>query len=223
MKINEPIVVKNTSNYGTINENSILFDDEQNFNEYLLDYKIHKIVSIKGENGGLIGLQLFYKNRETNESLKSIDINPIGKGTTDEFTFDHLEMITHLTLWKNDALSGFKIKTNKNREFTFGSESGIKIELDEFTEGKNYIIGFFCNYDKKEGITSMGWYYIAQKEYTFLKFFGFFMLRIRLKKEKYRHEKESFLNKMSYDNQVIFRTCCLPDNQFYVIMKFVFN
>ena len=81
-------------------------------------------------------------------------------------------MINKAIIWKNEALIGFEVKTNKGREQKFGwCGEGTKVELDEL-DGNNYVCGVFCGFHKKDGVISLGFYYINKKNFYILLYFG---------------------------------------------------
>jgi len=85
-------------------------------------------------------------------------------------------MINKITLWKEEAFRGFEVTTNKNREKKFGwCGTGTKVDLDEFDNGNNCLVGFYLGYNKKESIiNSMGFYYINKKTFYLLLNLGIF-------------------------------------------------
>ena len=225
------IEVENTSNYGVIKENLIIFDIKNNFEERLLDYRLQKIKCQTEKNTGIIGLEIVYREKDKNHIIKAIDLITSNSicDEVDQFEFESMEMVTGLTIWKNkknDKFSGFEIKTNKMHQKSFGicnNTSVEKIELDEFSAGNNYLLGFFGGFDKKDGLSSMGFYYINKSDYYLVFYYGYFELRIRLKRKEYKNEIEKQKDKMSQIDKAIFMTACLPSNQFYEILKFTFN
>ena len=62
-----------TPNYGLITGNSLLLDDLLIFQEFLLCYRIHKIRCWQNKQLGIIGIQLYYKDRDTNEEIISMN------------------------------------------------------------------------------------------------------------------------------------------------------
>ena len=229
---NEPkiITVENTSNYGIIKDNLVIFDDQYKFAERLLDYRLQKIKCQTDRNLGIVSLEIVYREKDTNQQIKSIDLKK-SESTFDDveqFEFESMEMVTGLIIWKNkqnDKFNGFKIKTNKKREKQFGicDDNSLKIELDEFSEGSNYLVGFFGAFDRKDGLLSMGFYYINIAHYYLVFYYGVFELRVKLKRKEYKNEIEKNKDKMSLSDKAIFMTACLPSNQFYGILRFAFS
>ena len=139
-----------------------------------MNFKLYRIRCWTVANVGISGLEIYYKDRITSKEVKTIDAKrkEFRDEEEHEFTFEANEMIQKATLWKIEALIGFEITTNKGREQKFGRcGEGTKIELDEL-DGSNYICGFFCGFHKKDGIISLGFYYINKKGFYLLLYFG---------------------------------------------------
>ena len=215
--------IENTSNYGMVNENTTPYDDQRILNEYLLNFKLSKIRCWYERNVGLSGMQLTYTNRITSQEIKTIDVLIKDfNGEEQEISFESNEMVNEVILWKDEALRGFEIKTNKAKEKKFGwCGEGTKVVLDEF-KGNNYLVGFFLGFHKKEGILSMGLYYINQKDFYLLLYLGIFMLRVKLKKEEFKKQIKDKLCTMNNSDKMLYYTCCLPDNQFFGIFKYIY-
>ena len=217
--------ISNTSNYGLIKDNTTFYDDQRILNQYLLNFKLYRIRCWTVANVGISGLEIYYKDRITSKEVKTIDAKrkEFRDEEEHEFTFEANEMIQKATLWKIEALIGFEITTNKGREQKFGRcGEGTKIELDEL-DGSNYICGFFCGFHKKDGIISLGFYYINKKGFYLLLYFGIISLRIKLKREEFKNKIEQKVNQMSYSDKALYKTCTLPTNPFYNIFKYIFS
>ncbi len=77
-------------------------------------------------------------------------------------------------------------------------------------------------FHKKEGILSMGFYFIREKDYYLLLYIGIFMLRIKLKNTEFKNKIKEKLPKLDISDKALFLTCSLPDNQFFGIFKYIF-
>ena len=218
-------LIQNTSNYGLIKEGSIFYDDQKILKEFLLNFKLYKIRCMTELKVGITGLEIFYKDRITSKEIKTIDIRKKENGDEEqEIVLDSSEMINSITLWKDESLHGFEVKTNKDRMKKFGCcGEGNKIELDEFEEGNNYLCGFFCGFHKKDGLTSIGFYYLNKREFYLLLYFGILCLKIKLKKEDFKKKIMEKLCSMDYSDKALFQACSLPDNQFFGIFKYIFH
>lgn len=215
--------IHNTSIYGLIKDGIQIYDEENILGEYLVNYKINKIRCWTEKNVGISGIQIFHMDRFTSLDVKTIDaIKKDYNGEEDEFIFNSNEMIIEVILWKEDALLGFEITTNKNRTKQFGWCKGTKIELDEFKNGNNYVVGFFLGFHKKEGLLSMGFYYSNKKNFYLLLNLGIFYLRIKLKNKEFKKKIEEKLPNLDISDRALYNACCLPDNQFFGIFKYIF-
>ena len=159
------ITIENTMNFGLSKENIQTFDEWRNLGEYLLNYKLHKIKCFYEKNVGICGLQIFYVERMSFQEIKTIDIGKkyVNENIEEqEIVLDSNEMINKLTIWMCEQFRGFEVSTNKNKKQRFGwCEEGKewnKIDLDEFNENNNYLIGFYGSIHKIEGILNMGFF-----------------------------------------------------------------
>ncbi len=213
-----------TPNYGLITEKSIILDDYDKFKEFLIGYRLHKIKCWIEKINGIVGIQLCYKDRETNEEIISIDKNKQEELTSQEFILDSLEVITQLIVWKKDSLKGFEVNTNKNRIKRFGYDEGERIIPEEFEEKNiNIILGFFFTYEPNKGVSSIGCYYCNRKYFSTILYSGILYLRIKLKDEKYKNEIKKKLKDMDISFRALYYTCLLPSNQFYGILKYTLS
>ena len=220
----ELIKIYNTSNYGLIKENTLFYDDQRILDKYILNFKLYRIRCWSVVNVGISGLEIYYKDRITSKEVKTIDAKKKEGGDEEEqeFILESNEMINQAIIWKNDALLGFEIKTNKGREQKFGwCGEGKDVKFDEF-DGNNYICGFFCGFHKKDGVISLGFYYINKRNFYLLLYFGIICLRTKLKKKEFKKKIDEKVNQMSYSDKALYKTCILPNNQFHEIFKYIF-
>ena len=216
--------IYNTSNYGLIKENTTFYDDQRILNEYLINFKLYKIRCWSIVNVGISGLEIYYKDRITSKEVKTIEAKKkeCGDEEEQEIILESNEMIDEAIIWKNDAIIGFEIKTNKGREQKFGwCGEGTKVELDELG-GINCVCGVFCGFHKKDGVISLGFYYINKRIFYLLLYNGFFCLRVKLRKEEFKNTIDEKKNQMSYSDKALYKACSLPNNQFYEIFKYIF-
>ena len=224
MQNNDLIKIYNTSNYGLIKENTTFYDDQRVLNEFAINFKLHRIRCWSIVNVGISGLEIYYKDRRTSKEVKTIEAKKkeCGDEEEQEIILEYNEMIDKAIIWKNDAILGFEIKTNKGREQKFGwCGEGTKVELDELN-GNNYVCGFFCGFHKKDGVISLGFYYLNKKGFYLLLYEGFFRLRVKLRKEEFKNKIDEKVNQMSYSDKTLYKTCALPNNQFHEIFKYIF-
>ena len=210
-----------TPNYGLITEKSTCLDDLAIFNEFLISYRLHKIRCWQNKQLGIIGVQLYYKDRETNEEVISMNKSKNIESTLIEFILEPLEFLTGFTVWKTNILTGFSIVTNRHRIKKFGYELGDKIIPEGFEDDSiNVILGFFFTFEPNIVVSSMGCYYLNKKYFFTILFSGILRLRVKLKDEKFRKDVESKLDTLDKAYIALYKTCLLPSMQFYGILRF---
>lgn len=219
--------IKDTFSYGLVKDNYQYYYDEKlilkenGLEENTLDYSLYKIKCLLNKTIGITGIQIFHQNRYINsEIIKTININSNIFDEEQEITFDPKEYINKISVWKDDLFKGLEIITTKNRQKIFGLCQGVKIDVDEFN-GNNYLIGFNLGFEKS--IINMGFYYINKKYFFLYLNLGVFMLRVKLKSDYYKNKIKENLNNIDYSDKALFNVCCLPDNQFFGVVKYIFN
>ena len=223
---NDLIIIENTSPFGEVKEMSQPFDDENNLGSFLINYKLHKILCYYEKNVGICGLQIYYIERMKSQEIKTIDVckKNIGDNIEEqELILESNEIIDRITIYIFEQFRGFEVITNKNNKKKFGwceLNEGQKHELDVF-DGSNCLMGFFGNFNKIEGVTSLGFYYLNKKVFHLVSHFGFFLLRIKLKNQEFKEKILKILDKMKYSDKALFKTCCLSDNTFFEIIKYI--
>ena len=223
------IIIENTPNFGLSKENTQQFDESKILGAYLLNYKLHKIKCYYEKNVGICGLQIYYKERMSSQETKTIDIGKkyVNENIEEqEIVLDSNEMINKLTIWMCEQFRGFEVSTNKNKKQRFGwCEEGKewnKIDLDEFNENNNYLIGFYGSIHKIEGILNMGFYYVKGKYFYLFSYDGLFRFRVKLKNEEFRKKVFEKFERYKYSDKALCKACILPDNQFFGIIKYIF-
>ena len=218
------VLIKTTCNYGTINENSRSYDvcDEIG-GENLLKYKIYKIICQIKSNESIHGIKFIYRNINDGKEVALINVKSKEFDLIEqEMTFT-LEDIIDLRTWVSDdiRLIGFEVTTNKGRsqKFGYGNDEELR-KVYEFENKENNIVGFNVSFDDTNGVTALYAYYLNKRTYTFVLYKGLFSLRIKVKDEKYRKMIENRLSKMSEKNRILYRISCLPDNQFFQVIKY---
>ena len=195
---------------------TILKDKDKTF-----DYRLFKIKCWMDNLKGLTGIQIYHENRFNSEIIKTIDIQAKTFDEEQDIILEPNEYINKVSVWKDDLLNGFEIKTTKGRESIFGLCAGVKIELDEFEKGDNYLIGFGLGFE--ETIINMKFYYINKKPFYLYLNLGIFMLRVKLKNDDFKDKIKENLKNLNYSDKALYNICCLPDNQFFGIIKYIFN
>ena len=221
------VEIKKTYCYGSINENTLTFDDQEFFDTLIIFYKLHKIKCYTKYNSGIAGIEIAYKNINTGEEQTTINIKQKEKSKDkfieQEFNFEPTEYIIKFILWTGDSLNGFEITTNKKRSQRFGKDSGYQKEIDELTISKSIILGFFIKYDTKNGVTGIGFYYMNLKIFWLLHVNGLFQLRAKIKNKNFKKETERKINYKEIPFKYVYYTCLLPDVAFYGVVKYIFG
>ena len=219
------IYIRETDCFGEISEDSISFDDMDYFGTSLILFDISKIICYVKFNEGIIGMKLIYRDRENKENkneIQTINIRTNEKNYIEqEFSFEFDEKIDNIILWKDDYIKGFEISTNKKRNKRFGFDNGQIIRLNEFASLQNIIIGFYLRFDYKKGVTAIGFYYIEKKLYLPILYSGLFYLRAKLGNKSYMDSIIKIISKNDGKNYAILKTCLLPKNIFFGIMKYL--
>ena len=103
-----------TSNYGTVSENTKLYDMKDILNGKMLNYKITKIKCQLKSNIGIFGIQFFYRNLIDGKETAIINVQPkdsLFSLTEQEFDLCG-EQIIDMNVWLNQEriLMGFEIQ-----------------------------------------------------------------------------------------------------------------
>ena len=225
----ELITIEYTSNFGLIKENLETFDEHKILGNYLLNYKIQKIKCYYEKNVGICGFQIFYVERMTSQEIKTIDIGKKIKNDNieeQEIVLEPNEMINKITIWICEQFRGFEVGTNKDKKQKFGwceeNNNCKKIDLDEFYKDNNFLVGFYGAFHKIDGILSMGFYYVREKLFYLFSYDGIFRLRVKLKNEEFKKRIFDNFNNLKLSDKALCKVCCLPDNQFFGIIKYIF-
>ena len=95
--------------------------------------------------------------------------------------------------------------------------------LNEFSSGKNMVVGFYGKFDYNIGVTGIGFYYISRKKYSFFLFSGLFCLRAKVQNKQFRESIEKNFANLDYESKALFNTSLLPKNTFMEILKYIVN
>ena len=218
------IKIRATCNFGKTTENSIYYDVTDEIGpENLLYYRISKIICQIKSNESIYGIKFIYRNINDGKEKALINVKPKEFDLIEQEMTLSLEDIVDLRTWVSDdiKLIGFEVTTNKGRtqKFGYGNDEELR-KIHEFENNENNIVGFNVSADDKNGVTALYAYYLNKRTYTFWLYSGIFSLRIKVKDEKYRKMIENKLSKMSDKNKILYRICCLPDNQFFQVIKY---
>ena len=120
-------------------------------------------------------------------------------------------------------MQGFEITTNLSRSYRFGVDYGEKIMLNEFSSGKNMVVGFYGKFDYKSGVTALGFYYVKRKEFSIFLISGLFLLRAKNQDKQFRELIEKNFTNLDYESKALFNVSLLPKNIFMEILKYLIN
>ena len=224
---NQDLIITSTSIFGRfINENSKIYDIRDKVGKKILDYRLIKIKCQLKSNDCIYGIQFIYRNINTNKEETLINVEPkdldLSNLIDQEMDFG-LEEIVDLRVWLSEEtkLIGFEVTTNRGRtqKFGFGNEEELR-KCPNFDSNENCIVGFGVIAEEKNGIVGMYAYFVKRKLYAFYSYNGVFKLRIKMKKEEYRKQIESKKSSLKDKNQILYKVCSLPDNQFFNIIKY---
>ena len=195
----------------------------------ILNYRLTKIKCQIKSNEGIYGIQIIYQNLISLEEDTLINIkSDLPDLIEQEMTFNY-EQILDIKFWLNDdiKLIGFEVITSKGRfkKFGYGNDNQLRL-CPELNNKERAVVKFTIFEKEKNGITGITLYHMDKKTHAFYIYRGLFALRIKLKNVKNKNdlEKKFLENKISEPkNKLLFKICCLPDNQFFNIIKYTLN
>ena len=221
--------IKTTCNFGSVDENTKVYDMKEEVGKKILDYRLVKIKCQLKSNESIKGIQFIYRNINTSKESTLINVKPkkTDLDLVDQEMEFKMEDIIDLRIWLSSEykLIGFEVMTSKDRTYKFGYGNDDQlIKCADFDKKDNTIVGFGVGADDKNGVTSIFGYYLKKKSYAFYLYSGVISLRIKIKDEEFRKKMESkLLPAMSEQNKILYRVCSLPDNQFCNIIKYAFS
>jgi hypothetical protein len=219
----EKISIKITCAYGIISySNNTTYDLYDILGTNLLDYKLTKIKCQLKSNKCIYGLQLIYRNKNDGKESTLIDIKSNEQDLIEQEMDLKGEEIKDLRVWldENTNLIGFEVSTAKrSKKFGYGNDEQLTKIID-FEKLDQIIVGFGFYANEKNGIQSIYAYYISRNEYISYKCDGFFALRSKIKNEDFNKKIKNKLPSMSSRNNILYKICRLPDNQFFNIIKY---
>ena len=203
-----------TSIYGSVPDKSKLIDIYEILKDKIFNYKLSKIKTQSKSNKGLYGIQFIYRNLIDGKEASLINIQSKEKDLIEqEFDLNGDSIIN---------LSGFEIITNRNRTFKFGYGDNEPLKnIPDFKDLDKIIIGFglYVNEDDNY-ITSIYGYYLNKSEFFSIMYKGILYLRRKTQNSTYVEKIKKKLGNMNKKNQILFKICNLPQNQFFNIIKY---
>ena len=210
-----------TAKYGKINPTSTQFDDHSLLGSTYYQYKPEKIIFWTDQSKKITGIQTWFKNAVDNNSINSGENKGSNSMDKFEFNINPNEYLVDCQIWcKDTSINGIYLKTNKDNDFFVGDKNGNQMDIQHLKDGKKIIISFFGSYDGY--LESFGLHLMEKKEYMKVLFTGYFELKAKLRKEKYKNEiNEKIKNKkFTFQEETIIKTCLLPSVPFNEVMKF---
>ena len=209
--------------FGKKGIDSKMYDIRDIVGRAILDYELIKIKCQIKSGKGIYGLQLIYRNIITKEQKTLINITSSESDLILQEMELESEQILDIKFWLNDEvqLIGFEVITNLKRfqKFGYGNDEQL-VRCHELKNKNRVIVGFGIIEDKGNGIMGMILHHINKKTYSFYLHQGIFGLRIKVKNNDFRNDKNKKIDNMDKNNKLLYKVCCLPDNQFFNIIKF---
>lgn len=216
-----------TCMYGSSMENSTYQNAKNNSKDTILNYSLCKIRCQLCQNH-IVGLQFFYKNRTDGSEAIFLNVEP-PKEKKDiieqEMDFSSFENIIDVRVWLKDVkLIGFEIETSKGRiqKFGYGDDNDL-IRICDFENKDMAVVSFGTNSDDKEGVTGLEMNFLEKKKYLIVLYSGFSILRFKLRNEEFKKNIQNKISTMEQRLQILYRTCLLPDNSYFGVMKFALS
>lgn len=210
-----------TPKFGIVKPASTQFDDHSLLGANFYRYKPERIIFWTSEDNKITGIQTWFKNVNDNNSINSGENKGSNSVNFHEFNINPNEYLIHCDIWNGDShINGISLMTNKSNTFSVGKKEGRKMDIPLLNDGKKIIISFFGSYDIY--LESFGFHLMLHKDYMKVLFTGYFELKTKLKKEKYKDEiMEKIKNKRcNFQEETIIKTCLLPSAPFNEVMKF---
>ena len=193
----------------------------------ILDYRITKIKCQIKSNEGIYGIQLVYKNLITEEEKTLINIVSKEPNLIEQEITLNFEIILDIKFWCNEEskLIGFEVYTSKGnfKKFGYGNDKQLRL-CHEIKNRQRAVVGFKIIESQDKGIIGMSLYHMNKRTYAFFIYKGIFGLRAKTKNNDYKNKMGKKIDKMDeIQKKILFKICCLPDNQFFNVIKFTLN
>ena len=218
-------------------KNKIKFNDSELFKGNSWIYAVLKKIRIwwgspnkkeLSKNKTLLGIQCKYKNIITGEEKESLIHS--GQLLSSDIIEKNIELkageyFNKFYIGFDYEISYIKFETNLNSVLEFGTKKNSEMKTIKLNNGKN-MIQCFNGYYNKDRITALQCKYISIKNFNFINMIDIFRLRHFFKvneKEKEKWKNKNILNKYSTYIKAVAKLCLLPDNQFYSVIKFLFE
>jgi len=212
-----------TPKYGYNPKSSKTFDDHSLLGEDYYQYKPCKIVLWLDNFKRISGIQTWFKNIIDSSTINSGENKGLNSLNFEEFNIHPNEYLKDCEIWADDeSITYISLKTNKDSTFSVGNKKGTKYDIDHLIDSKRekIIISFFGSYNKL--LNGFGLHLMDKREYLRILFTGYFELKHKLQKEKYKEKilENAKQKRYTFQEETIIRTCLLPSVPFNAIMSF---
>ena len=199
------------------------YDVKDILKEKIFNYKITKIKCQSKSNEGIYGIQFFYRNLIDGKESILINIEPKEKDLIEQEFDLNGECIIDMQTWLNEdiKLTGFEITTDKKRFMKFGYGNDAPIKTTDLNNLDKVIVGFgvYVN-EENNSLNGIYCYYVNRGNYLYNMYKGILMLRRKSQNQIYKEKIKKKMQNMSRKNQILFKICNLPQNQFFNIIKY---
>ena len=221
MENDKPIV---TCIYGSVPENSKCIDMYEILKDKIYNYKLSKIKCQIKSNKGIYGIQFFYRNLIDGKETPLINIQSKVKDFIEQEFDLNGDSIIDLKTWLNDnyILTAFEVITNRNRSQKFGYGDNEPIQgIIDLKNLDKIITGFGVYFNEDDNfITALYGYYLNRSKFLMIMYKGILYLRKKSQNSTYVEKIKKKLPSMNKRNQILFKICNLPQNQFFNIIKY---
>ena len=210
-----------TAKYGKINIVSTQFDDHCLLGKKFYQYKPDRIIFWTTQDKKLTGIQTWFKNSVDSKSINSGENKGSLSCDFHEFVINSNEYLIDCEIWAgNEFINGILLRTSQSKEFFVGEKKGDEMDIPLLADKKKIIVSFFGSYNQY--LESFGLHLMHNKDYMKVLFTGYFELKAKLKKDKYREEimEKMKQKKFTEQEETIIKTCLLPSTPFNEVMKF---
>ena len=196
--------------------------------ENSLNYRLCKIKFFLGEKNGkeiILGLQSFYQNRinsevKAYEEIRDKKVEVLDTRVLEIPPNDYI--CNYFLKAEHDVgVTQIKLVTKQKRIILVGNEEGEEKIIDYLNDNNNHIVlGFLGCYRKS--LEAFGASYIRVEDYYQLTI-GYFELKRKIRDKKFKKNIIEFkYNDLSEKDKVLFKVCCLKDDLFHSIIKYIF-
>ena len=219
----DSLEIEYTCLFGKKEIDSKTYDVRDIVGKEILDYQLIKIKCQIKTGKGIYGIKLIYRNIITKEEKALINIESTEPNLIEQEMNLETEQILDAKFWFNDQIQliGFEVITNLGsfQKFGYGDDEQL-LRCHQLKKKDRVVVGFNVVENEGKGIIGMTLYHLNKRTYDFYMHSGIFSLRIKIKNENYKKDKDKKVDKMDKLNKLLYKVCSLPDNQFFNVIKF---